>query len=209
MRIHPPRPLYRNVSLRSAHCPGRIDSANTEHPLGGNNTTQHKPAIVIMVSNNKWGQIYLILTPDDSCLFAPDAARCGRVYVEPARINLFPAHIAIPEVPGLDSPQGPLNPNQPRLTTPGDLLRHLLRLHRIHAGQPPDTCLIQLDRPRGLPRGVSDAQELRLQLKQTLSEFFCICFIHTLVQDVWEQIKTLYQASLCEAGDQDQAGRWR
>ena len=78
---------------------------------------------------------------------ALDALCRGGIGPQPANANEFSAAQATAKLALHQAPERSLNPGAPRLPAPFRRYRHCLDLHCVHARQPSDALLIELDRP--------------------------------------------------------------
>jgi hypothetical protein len=98
------------------------------------------------------------------------APRNGWVCPEAPKVDLFATLKTGTESTRCDPAQGALNPQGELFASACRFPRHLLSLHRVHAGNPPNAGLIQLNRFHVLSRSHTDCAQLSLHRGQPLAK---------------------------------------
>ncbi len=98
------------------------------------------------------------------------APRNGRVSAEAAKIDILATLKTGAKSIAFDPTQCTLNVQQKLYTPARGFLRHLLKLHRVHAGNPPDASLIEFNRFHVLGRRLTDCAQFTLHRGQLFAK---------------------------------------
>ena len=98
------------------------------------------------------------------------APRNGRVSAKAPKVDILATLKTGAESTGFDPTQCALNLQQELFAPARGFLRHLLKLHRVHAGNPPDAGLIEFNRFHILGRKLTDCAQFTLHRGQLLAK---------------------------------------